>query len=106
MVYSIIDLPILADAGRDTAGEHAMITLSEQTGGKYYYADSGNLDAIFRKVSEDLRTQYLIGYYPARRPTDTQDGNQYRAINVTLTKTPPEPYTIRNRTGYYAAPSQ
>ena len=100
MVYSIIDLPIVADAGRETAGEHAMITLSEQTGGKYYYAESGNLDAIFRKVSEDLRTQYLIGYYPTRRNTDTQ----FRAINVTLTKPSPQadPYVIRNRTGYYA----
>ena len=100
MVYSIIDLPIMADAGRDTAGEHAMITLSEQTGGKYYYAEAGNLDAIFRKVSEDLRTQYLIGYYPTRRIADSQ----FRAINVTLTKpsTPGDPYVIRNRTGYYA----
>jgi Ca-activated chloride channel homolog len=100
MVYSIIDLPIVADAGRDTAGEHAMITLSEQTGGKYYYAEGGNLDAIFRKVSEDLRTQYLIGYYPTRRISDSQ----FRSIRVTLTKPPAEggPYVIRNRTGYYA----
>ena len=100
MVYSIIDLPILADAGRDTAGEHAMITLSEQTGGKYYYAEGGNLEAIFRKVSEDLRTQYLIAYYPSRRNTDSQ----FRAIHVTLTKPPVDgtPYVVRNRMGYYA----
>jgi Ca-activated chloride channel family protein len=104
MVYSIIDLPILADAGRDTAGEHAMITLSEQTGGKYYYAEAGNLDAIFRKVSEDLRTQYLIGYYPTRRIADSQ----FRAINVTLTKPSAAgvPYVVRNRTGYYANTGQ
>ncbi len=104
MVYSIIDLPIMADAGRDTAGEHAMITLSEQTGGKYYYAEAGNLDAIFHKVSEDLRTQYLIGYYPARRIADSQ----FRAIHVTLTKPPVDgmPYVIRNRTGYYANTGQ
>ncbi|MFT4113195.1 VWA domain-containing protein [Silvibacterium sp.] len=101
MVYSIIDLPILADAGRDTAGEHAMITLSEETGGKYYYANGGDLETIFRKVSEDLRTQYLIGYYPARRVAD----GQFRSIQVTLTRPPAEasPYVVRNRTGYYAA---
>ena len=104
MVYSIIDLPILADAGRDTAGEHAMITLSEQTGGKYYYAEAGNLDAIFRKVSEDLRTQYWIGYYPTRRIADSQ----FRAINVTLTQPSAAgvPYVVRNRTGYYANTGQ
>ena len=33
MVYSIIDVPIYASAGRDLAGEHAMITLSEQPAG-------------------------------------------------------------------------
>lgn len=101
MVYSIIDLPILADAGRDTAGEHAMITLSEQTGGKYYYAEGGDLETIFREVSEDLRTQYLIGYYPTRRIAD----GQFRSIQVTLTRlqTQQGPYVLRNRTGYYAA---
>ena len=36
MIYSIIDVPIEASAGRDTGGEHAMITLAEQTGGKYF----------------------------------------------------------------------
>ncbi len=40
MVYSIIDVPIEASAGRDTGGEHALITLAEQTGGKYFYADA------------------------------------------------------------------
>jgi Ca-activated chloride channel homolog len=98
MVYSIIDLPIMADAGRDTAGEHAMITLSQETGGKYYYADSGNLEAVFKKVSEDLRSQYLLGYYPSRRTTD----GSFRRISVTLTKPPAGgPFLLRNRTGYY-----
>src|SRR5277367_1604343 len=30
LVYSIIDVPIAADAGRDTGGEHALITLSQE----------------------------------------------------------------------------
>jgi Ca-activated chloride channel family protein len=104
MVYSIIDLPIVADAGRETAGEHALITLSEETGGKYYYADEGNLDTAFKKVSEDLRTQYLLGYYPSHRVTDSP----FRAISVTLTKPSQSesPYTLRHRTGYYASPGQ
>ena len=103
IVYSIIDLPIMADAGRDTAGEHAMITLSEQTGGKYYYANEGNLEQAFRKISEDLRTQYLLGYYPSNRSSDSQ----FRSISVTL-KSPAAngAYTLRSRTGYYAAPSR
>jgi Ca-activated chloride channel family protein len=33
MVYPIIDVPIYASAGRDLAGEHALITLAQETGG-------------------------------------------------------------------------
>jgi len=105
MLYSIIDLPIVADAGRETGGEHALITLSEETGGKYYYADEGNLEQAFKKVSEDLRTQYLLGYYPSHRVSDSP----FRTISVTLTKPPPAtkgPYSVRHRTGYYASPGQ
>ena len=104
IVYSVIDLPVVADAGRETGGEHALMTLSEETGGKYYYADEGNLDQAFRKVSEDLRTQYLIGYYPGHRVSDSP----FRTISVTLAKPPAArgPYTVRHRTGYYASPGQ
>src|SRR5215470_2677366 len=102
MVYSIIDVPIAADAGRDTGGEHAMITLSQETGGKYYYADSQHLDAAFQKVSEDLRTQYLLAYYPVHRLADSD----FRTISVTLKQPPNTHYTVRHRTGYYATPGQ
>jgi Ca-activated chloride channel family protein len=101
MVYSIIDLPVIADAGRNTGGEHALITLSQETGGKYYYAESNSLDKVFRQLSEDLRTQYLIGYYPAQ-PSGPAD---YHRIAVTLNNPSQPPYTLRYRTGYYSAPS-
>ena len=64
MIYSLIDVPIEASAGRDTGGEHALITLAEQTGGKHFYVSDGGLDKAFARVSDDLRTQYLLGYYP------------------------------------------
>ena len=105
MVYSLIDLPILNDAGRDTGGEHALITLSQETGGKYYYAEFGDISKAFRKISEDLRTQYLIGYYPAQRRSQTD----FRRIQVNLqssTQKPHRGYTLRYRPGYYATPSQ
>lgn len=102
MVYSIIDVPIAADAGRDTGGEHAMITLSQETGGKYYYADAEHLDEAFQKVSEDLRTQYLLAYYPFHRIADSD----FRRIDVTLKQPPNAHYTLRHRTGYYASPGQ
>ena len=68
IVYSIIIVPIENSAGRETGGEHALIQLSEDTGGKYYYATSmAQLDEAFRQISDELRTQYLLAYYPAQR---------------------------------------
>jgi Ca-activated chloride channel family protein len=102
MVYSIIDVPIEADAGRDTGGEHAMITLSQETGGKYFYADAAHLSEAFQKVSEDLRTQYLLAYYPEHRRTDSD----FRTITVTVRQPANAHYTVRHRTGYYAGTGQ
>jgi Ca-activated chloride channel homolog len=101
MVYPIIDVPIAASAGRDLAGEHALITLSQQTGGKYYYADASSLDKTFAQLSEDLRTQYLIGYYPEHRL-----GSGFRSISVKLRNPSDAGYRVRNRPGYYPSPVQ
>ncbi len=98
MIYSLIDVPIAASAGRDLGGEHALITLSEQTGGKYYYIDQGGLDKAFEKVSEDLRTQYLLGYYPQHQ----LPGTDFHRITVTIPRAAPGDFNIRYRTGYYS----
>ena len=98
LVYSIIDVPIEADAGRDTAGEHALITLSQETGGKHYYAASIGLEKAFQQVSEDLRTQYLLGYYPSVHSAS----REFRTISVSLNGvTGAADYSLRHRTGYY-----
>jgi len=100
MVYSIIIVPIYADAGRNTAGEHALIQMAQDTGGKYYYVvDPKDLEPAFRHVSDDLRTQYLLGYYAPRRGLD----NSYRTIKVRMTDEDLRgKYDLRYRTGYYA----
>ena len=108
VIYSLIDVPIEADAGRDTGGEHAMITLSEQTGGKYFYADSAHLDSAFGKISDDLRTQYLLAYYPrplvAGELAPAAQREDFHAIGVALTGLAPGVQdTPRYRTGYYRA---
>ena len=103
MIYSIIDVPIEASAGRDLGGEHALITLAEQTGGKSFYANSGGLDKAFQQVSDDLRTQYVIGYYPKNQ----EPGRNFHRISVTVPRagqdaSGQDQFNIRYRTGYYA----
>ena len=98
MIYSIIDVPIEASAGRDIGGEHAMITLSEQTGGKYFYAYEGGLEKAFDRVSDDLRTQYMIGYYPH----DQVPGHDFHRVEVTVPRASADAFNIRHKTGYYS----
>ena len=97
MIYSIIDVPIVASAGRDLGGEHALITLAEQTGGKSFYESDGGLDKAFARVSDDLRTQYLIGYYPHHQ----EPGRSFHRVEVTVPRATTEAFNIRHKTGYY-----
>jgi Ca-activated chloride channel homolog len=100
IVYSIIIVPIEASAGRDTGGEHALIQLSEDTGGRHFYATSApQLDEAFGKISDELRTQYLLAYYPSQRLANSD----YRRIRVSLHGQ--AAYNVRHRTGYYTSKS-
>ena len=103
LVYSIIVVPIEASAGRELGGEHALIQLSEDTGGKYYYATSmAQLDDAFRQISDELRTQYLLAYYPSQRLSNSQ----FRRIQVGVTgPAGASAYRVRNRAGYYTVKS-
>jgi Ca-activated chloride channel family protein len=100
MIYSIIDVPIEASAGRELGGEHALITLAEQTGGKSFYVSEGGLDKAFARVSDDLRTQYLLGYYPKNQ----EPGKSFHRIQVTVPRAAAESFNIRHKTGYYMDP--
>lgn len=101
IVYSIIIVPIEASAGRDTGGEHALIQISEDTGGKYFYASSvPQLDEAFKQISEELRTQYLLAYYPSQRYADSD----FRRIEVKVNGIPGSA-VVRHRTGYYTSKS-
>jgi Ca-activated chloride channel family protein len=103
LVYSIIVVPIENSAGREIGGEHALIQLSEDTGGKYYYATSmSQLDDAFREISDELRTQYLLAYYPSQRTSNSQ----FRRIQVGVSAPPDSAsYRVRHRAGYYTSKS-
>jgi len=103
LVYSIIIVPIESSAGREIGGEHALIQLSEDTGGKYYYATStAQLDDAFRKISDELRTQYLLAYYPSQRTSFSE----FRRIEVKVAGVPDAAaYRVRHRAGYYSVKS-
>lgn len=103
IVYSIIVVPIEADAGRDIGGEHALIQISHDTGGKYFYATGINqLDQAFRKISDELRTQYQLAYYPSQRYSDSD----FRRIKILVNTPAGKDWTVRARTGYYTSKAE
>jgi Ca-activated chloride channel family protein len=58
----------------------------------------GGLDKAFARVSDDLRTQYLLSYYPKNQ----EPGRAFHHIQVTIPRAAPQSFNIRHRTGYYA----
>jgi Ca-activated chloride channel family protein len=104
MIYSLIVIPIWADAGRNTGGEHALMELSGETGGKFYFIqESKDLAPAFAKVSDDLRTQYVLGYYAPEKTVKTRaDG--FRTLKVEVTDPAAAArVSLHYRSGYFAA---
>ena len=64
VLYPIVIVPITNPAGRNIGGEHALETLSRSSGGRMFYPTIEQLDRTFADILRELRTQYLIGYYP------------------------------------------
>jgi Ca-activated chloride channel family protein len=106
MIYSLIVVPIAADAGRNTGGEHTLIQMANDTGGTYFYVrDKRDLAPAFAHVSGDLRTQYTLGYYAPQRGPEQRgpDSSGLRHLHLQL-KDPAlrARCTLRYRTAYYA----
>jgi Ca-activated chloride channel family protein len=94
--YAMLVVPIPTDAGRNTGGENALTTLSQGTGGKVFLPSVGaQLDAAFDEVLRDLRTQYLIGYYPKSVPLTKE---RFHKIDI---RTVDPKLRAVSRTGYY-----
>jgi Ca-activated chloride channel family protein len=101
MLYTILIRAVKNESGRNTAGEHALLTIADMTGGVMYRADSPReLDEIFDRVDRELRTQYRLAYYPTPRPPL----RSYRKIELRLAgdAASAAKYTIRHRRSYYS----
>jgi Ca-activated chloride channel family protein len=70
--------------------------IADRSGGQVYRADNvAALPQAFAAIADELRTQYLLGYYPINRDHD----GAYRKIQV---KTSRKDIAIRARPGYRA----
>jgi Ca-activated chloride channel family protein len=96
VMYPIVVVPIAGDAGRNLGGEHALATLAASTGGRIFNPEGfGELDGAFSDIIRELRTQYLIGFYPKDVKEETR---RFHPVSATVRL--PGMRTIA-RSGYY-----
>jgi Ca-activated chloride channel family protein len=96
IMYPILVVPITNDAGRNVGGENALTTLAAGTGGRVFTPNLGaQLDRAFDDILRELRTQYLIGYYPKNVPPGK---DRFHTLKVTV-----QGRNLRasTRSGYY-----
>jgi len=96
LLYTILIRPVKSESGRNTGGEHAIETIIDSTGGAVYYPDDlSQLNDMFEKISRELRTQYLLSYYPEPKSSS----GTYCRIELQI---PGENYVLHYRKGYLA----
>jgi len=96
VLYPVLVIPIQNDAGRNVGGENALTTLAAGTGARVFFPGTGaELDRAFDDILRELRTQYLIGYYPKDVPAAKD-----RFHNVQLKLSDPH-LRVLTRSGYY-----
>jgi Mg-chelatase subunit ChlD len=70
--------------------------LADKSGGRLLRADNiGSLPDAFAQIAAELRTQYMLGYYPINKERD----ERYRKIKVETTR---KNVVVRARPGYLA----
>jgi Ca-activated chloride channel homolog len=93
LLYTIIIRPVKNENGRNTAGEHALITITDSTGGAMFILDDmSQLNEMFDRIDRELRTQYLLGYYPQPAPPP----GSYRHVQLDVKGN----YVVRYRKEY------
>ena len=77
--------------------------IADDSGGRAYFPkDISEIPAIAAQISKDLRTQYVVSYYPAN---DKRDG-AFRTIQVSVNQVGGRKLIARARRGYYARNAQ
>jgi len=77
--------------------EHLLTTLSQETGGQVHFPNSlSELDSVYARVAEELRTQYTLGYVSSNKRRD----GKWRRIVVRVPER--DDLQVRHKIGYYA----
>ena len=82
-----------------TKAESLLSKLATETGGRAFFPkEISEVHQIGQQISNDLRTQYSIGYYP----TNTNKDGTFRTVKVQVNSAGNKRLVARTRSGYYA----
>ena len=96
VIYPVVVVPITNPAGRMIGGENVLIYMAQGTGGRVFMPTIGpELDKAFADIVSELRTQYMLGFYPHNVPL-TKD--RFHKLQVKVSR--PE-LQVSSRNGYY-----
>lgn len=102
-IYSISLRPSRAQDRQRLAfsqAEYLLTALSRETGGRVFFPNSiSELDSVYDRIAEELRTQYSLGYVSSNR---RKDGKWRRIVVRTPSR---DELQIRHKLGYYAPAS-
>ncbi|MBI4464866.1 MAG: VWA domain-containing protein [Acidobacteria bacterium] len=99
MVYAIlfVDRSFYGQGGVGYFGESILKEMAEETGGRLFRAENNQqLTEAFQQISDELRSQYSLGY----SPTNSAPDGSYRRIEVKIQK---GGHRVQARKGYYAS---
>lgn len=95
-VYGIVVVPITNPAVRNIGGEHTLEQIAKDSGGRVFEPSVGaKLDQVFTDILKELRTQYMLGYYPHDLP---QDAPKFHPVRIEMSRPDLRPQA---RAGYY-----
>jgi VWFA-related protein len=81
------------DMGAD--GRKVLQKMSRETGGGFFEVSNKlNIDTIYRRIEEELRSQYSLGYSPDRPASD----GRFRTISIKARR---KDLVVQARQGYY-----
>jgi Ca-activated chloride channel homolog len=83
--------------------QELLIRLADDSGGRAFFPkDLSEIPAIAAQIAKDMRTQYVISYYPSN---GLRDGT-FRTVRVDINSNNKRKLIARTRQGYYARNEQ
>jgi Ca-activated chloride channel family protein len=83
--------------------QELLIRLADDSGGRAFFPkDLSEIPAVAAQIAKDMRTQYVISYYPSN---SLRDGT-FRSVRVEINSNNKRKLIARTRQGYYARNEQ